>query len=140
LLAVLIIGCEGGGRPEGLAPAPDTTGPRVVWDLEAEPLPEIPLPNDAATWPDPTSPTGLRVNASTVAPTDIEARLRAVYDRLDGWGVFAPITIPFDGPIDVGGLLNRQGRGRFGATEVASHAIYLVNLTTGVPVPRSSPA
>ena len=40
--------------------------------VEYEPLPEIPLPNDVATWPDPTSRTGLRLKASLAAPTAIE--------------------------------------------------------------------
>ncbi|MCS6800131.1 MAG: hypothetical protein NZ898_16695, partial [Myxococcota bacterium] len=127
--------CATGGLPEGLAPAPDGTGPAIVWDLEAVPLPVIPLPNDAASWPDPTSPTGLRINASTVATTRLESRLRALYDRLDGWGASMPVTIPFDGPIDVAGLMGRQGPGRLGARAVREHAIYLVDLETGLPVP-----
>lgn len=105
------------------------------WDLEAEPLPEIPLPNDVATWPDPTSPTGLRVNASVIAPSGMERRLRQEFDRLDGWGTFAPLTVAFDAPLDVEELLRRQGRHRFGLDAWPHHAVYVVDLKTGLPVP-----
>lgn len=107
----------------------------MVWELEAEPLPEIPLPNDVATWPDPTSPTGRRINASLIAPSSMERRLRQSFDRLDGWGTFAPITVRFDAPIDTDELIRRQGRGRFSAEGFARHAVYLVDLSSGVPVP-----
>ena len=51
----------------GLGATQRTGGPQVVWDLEALPLPEIPLPNDQATRLDPSSPTGRRLNVSTRA-------------------------------------------------------------------------
>jgi len=49
-------------EPAVTAPPTSTTstGPRVVWDLGHRPLPEVPLPNDIATYPDQNSPTGLR--------------------------------------------------------------------------------
>ncbi len=135
LSCALLAACDGGGLPDGWRDTPPGTGPRVVWDLEAEPLPEIPLPNDVATWPDPTSPTGRRVNASLVAPSGMERRLRENFDRLDGWGTFAPITVSFDAPIDTDELMRRQGRGHFSAADFARHAIYLIDMDTGVPVP-----
>src|SRR5687767_9082663 len=75
---------------------PPGPGARVRYDLGHLPLPDIPLPNDTATWPDPTSRTGLRINASLVAPTEIERDARERFDRLEGWGTFAPITLSFD--------------------------------------------
>ena len=138
LLAVscaVLVACDGGGMAEGWRMTPPGTGPRIVWDLAAEPLPEIPLPNDVATWPDPTSPTGRRLNASQIAPSAMERNLRANFDHLDGWGTFAPITLSFDAPIDTDALLRRQGRGHFSATDFARHAIYLVDMQTGVPIP-----
>ncbi len=128
-------GCDGGGLPGGWQAAPAGDGPQIVWDLEAEPLPEIPLPNDVATWPDPSSPTGRRINASLVAPSGMERRLRQGFDRLDGWGTFAPITVRFDAPLDTNDLYRRQGRGQFSTDNWSRHAIYLIDLTTGVPVP-----
>lgn len=132
---VLLAACDGGGLPEGFFDTPPGTGPRVVWDLTAEPLPEIPLPNDIATWPDPTAPNGRRINASLIAPSGMERRLRQSFDRLDGWGTFAPITVGFDAPIDTDELLRRQGRGRFSTADWQQHAVYLIDLETGVPVP-----
>lgn len=135
LSLVLLVACDGGGLPDGWRRTPPGSGPRVVWDLEAEPLPDIPLPNDVATWPDPTSPTGRRINASLIAPSGMERRLRQSFDRLDGWGTFAPLTVRFDAPIDTDDLIRRQGRGRFSSEAFARHAIYLVDLETGVPIP-----
>jgi hypothetical protein len=135
LLATFALACDGGGLPEGWRETPPGSGPRIRWELAAEPLPEIPLPNDVATWPDPGSPTGRRINASVVAPSGMERRLRQEFDRLDGWGTFAPITVGFEAPLDTTDLMRRQGRGRFGADDWPRHAVYLVDLETGVPVP-----
>ncbi len=128
-------GCDGGGLPPRWRATPGGNGPRVVWDLSARPLPEIPLPNDVATFPDPASPTGRRIDASLVAPTGIESRLRANFDQLDGWGTFAPITVSFDAPLDVQSLVALQGGTRFTTSDFARHAVYLVDLETGLPVP-----
>lgn len=134
-LLLIFASCNGGGLPTGWLETPAGTGPRVVWDLEAEPLPEIPLPNDIATWPDPTSPSGRRLNASLIAPSGMERRLRHSFDQLDGWGTFAPLSVGFDTPIDTADLMRRQGRGQFSTNDWARHAIYLIDLETGIPVP-----
>ncbi|MBZ0121195.1 MAG: hypothetical protein K8H88_29640, partial [Sandaracinaceae bacterium] len=134
-LLLVLSACDAGGLPAAWRQTPMGTGPRVRWDLEAEPLPEIPLPNDVATWPDPSSPTGRRINASLISPTGIETRLRARFDELDGWGTFAPITVSFDAPIDTDDLIARQGEGRWSASDFRRHAIYLVDMETGDPVP-----
>lgn len=131
---MLLVACETGGLPQGFGSS-SGTGPQVMWDLTVDGLPEIPLPNDFATWPDPTSPTGLRINASLIAPTEMEEELRAHFDALDGFGTYAPIAVRFDEALDTDELLRRQGRGRFGGDAWAEHAIYLVHLETGVPVP-----
>ena len=127
--------CDAGGLPQGWFETPEGSGPQIVWDLAAEPLPEVPLPNDVATWPDPGSPTGRRVNASMVAPTRLEERTRIYFDELDGWGTQAPISVRFDAPVNVEDLIARQGEDRFGADDWGQHAIYVVNLETGIPVP-----
>ncbi|MBK8172146.1 MAG: hypothetical protein IPK60_17625 [Sandaracinaceae bacterium] len=126
---------QGGGFPTGFRATDPGNGPRVTWDLEARPVPNIPLPNDFATWPDPGSPTGLRLNASLIAPTSIETRTRALFNTLDGWGTFAPITVAFDAPIDVQEMMRRQGAGKFTRGDWPEHAVYLINLATGIPVP-----
>lgn len=134
LLAPLLVSACAGGDPVDLAPAASLTanGPRVRWDLGARPLPEIPLPNDVATYADPSSPTGLRINASTLAPTAFESRLREGFDTMDGWGTFAPITLSFDDDLDLANLTRRM---QSDDHRFEDDAVYLINLQTGVPVP-----
>lgn len=132
-------GCEdGGGLPDGWRDTPAGTGPQVVWDLNGDPLPELPLPNDVATWPDPTSATGLRINVSEIAPTSFERHTREQFDNVDGWGTYSPISIPFDAHIDTRDLVDRQGgigSAAFDEAQWPRHAVYLVNLETGLPIP-----
>jgi hypothetical protein len=91
--------CYSGGDPlVGLLEGTRGDGPQIAWDLSAEPLPNIPFPNDVATRPDGRSPTGRRVNASLLAPTSEESRLRRHVSELDGFGTFAPIWITFESP------------------------------------------
>jgi hypothetical protein len=115
--------------PEGIAPAQpaDTT---VKMDFYHKPLPEIPLPNDIATRADVKSPTGRRLNASMIAPTKLESRVRELIDQNDGWGVFQPITIPFSGPLDVASILAGH---RDLDYDTANDVIYLVNVHKGSP-------
>ena len=89
LIALASVGCTVDEIPEGLKRTPDGNGPEVRFNLYHKPLPEIPMPNDVAMWPDPTSRTGLRINASIVAPTEIEETARKKFDQLEGWGTFA---------------------------------------------------
>ncbi|MBK6519211.1 MAG: hypothetical protein IPG04_35005 [Polyangiaceae bacterium] len=124
---------------------PEGPGARVRFDLAHEPLPDVPLPNDSATWSDPTSRTGLRINASLIAPTAIERDARARFDRMEGWGTFSPISMAFD-LAEVGGqprapwqaaldLANIEERHQGDDYDFEDDAIYLVNLDTGLPVP-----
>ncbi|MFO0633481.1 MAG: hypothetical protein U0168_11585 [Nannocystaceae bacterium] len=121
LLAIPITGCA---EPEGLmrAQPADVT---VRFDFDHLPLPDIPLPNDIATRPDPTAETGLRINASMLAPTGYERRTRELIDGLDGWGVYQPINIPFTGPIDVMALRERHDDADY---DTADDAIYLIDI------------
>lgn len=73
----------------------------MVWDPLALPEPELPLPNNAATRFDPTSPTGRRLNLSTQSPLSVERKVRRQLDRLDGFSVTGAIQIPFDAPLDL---------------------------------------
>jgi hypothetical protein len=126
LLLVLasLPGCLGGPRPEGLAPARQTGGPRVDYDTTATPLPEIPLPNDAATRPDPTAVTGRRLNVSVeAAKTDHEREVRERFNRMDGFGTFLPISVSFDKPLDVPALLARHDDDDF-----RDDAVFLLNV------------
>jgi translation initiation factor IF-1 len=116
----------------------------VRYDLGARPLPAIPLPNDSATWPDPTSRTGLRINASLIAPTNIERQARTRFSQMEGWGTFAPLSVSFDidrtqpgyeayeGPAL--NLDNVRQRHQGDDYDFKDDAVYLVNLKTGVPM------
>jgi hypothetical protein len=125
-LLLLLLGCQ---EDLGLAKAP-SAAVHVKLDFAARPLPEIPLPNDLATRYDATSPTKRRVNASMVAPTGFERRTRELVDQLDGWGVYSPISVPFDGPIDPQSIASRHHGDDFA---FANDAVYLVDVTPGSP-------
>lgn len=140
-LAALAIACTMDSAPSGIGRTPKAPGPTIRFDLSAKPLPEIPFPNDVATWPDPTSRTGLRVNASLVAPTSIERGAREKFSELEGWGTYAPITVSFDKMADLPqgstaiDIANIRARHQGDDYDFADDAIYLVNLRTGIPVP-----
>ena len=102
----------------------------VKMDFIHKPLPELPLPNDVATRYDPRSPTLRRVNASMVAPTRLESKVRAMIDQLDGWGVLQPITIPFSGPIDVRSVLEGHRDADYRAE---NDVVFLIDVTPGSP-------
>ena len=59
--------------PRGLADA-QPAATTVAMDFFHRPLPEIPLPNDIATRFDENSPTHRRINASMIAPTQMESK------------------------------------------------------------------
>jgi hypothetical protein len=102
----------------------------VEFNFDARPLPEIPLPNDLATRPDSSSATGLRVNASMLAPTGMERRVRGLLDSLDGWGLQMPITIPFTGPIDIQSVLDGHRDPDF---DPSNDVVYLVDIDRDSP-------
>jgi hypothetical protein len=122
--------CSAPAPVDGLAPAVDHGGPHVVFDLLRTPLPEIPFPSDIATIPDRTSPTGLRLNASLIAPSELERNARGLLDTLDGFGTFAPITVAFDQDLDVLDLFARQND-----ADPTNDGAYLVDLADGSTVP-----
>lgn len=134
LLSLGLAGCLS-EAPSGLAESPATVT-TVKSDFLHRPLPEIPLPNDLATRYDPTSATGRRINASMVAPTAIERRVRERIDQLDGWGVLQPITIPFTGPLDIGSLVDLDGEPRLHSDpnyDFADDVVYLIDITPSSP-------
>ncbi len=110
--------------PDGLGESVGGTGPRVIFDLDAKPLPEIPLPNNAATVHAPTSATGRRLNISLRATTKLETELRTKINGLDGFGTFQPVTVSFDARLDLDNIRKRHVEN----LDVADDAIYLVNV------------
>ena len=101
-----------------------TGGPQVRYDIAAQPLPEIPLPNDAATRLDPASPTGRYLNISEDGPTQYERDVRAKFNRLDGFGAYAPIFVSFDRPLDVVDLHQRHEND----DDFRNDAVFLLNV------------
>jgi hypothetical protein len=131
-----ILGCAC-ALPDGLALTAEGDGPRVVWELERRPLPELPFPNDIATRPDPRSPTGLRVNASTRADTRLERTARRRLNELTGFGVYQPIQIRFDEPLDLGVFYARHRDYRHDPQGLDyrfdDDVVFLIDVTPGSP-------
>ncbi|MDF1563748.1 MAG: hypothetical protein P1V51_11940 [Deltaproteobacteria bacterium] len=130
LFALLLSGTaclSPGESPEGIGRTLQTLGPKVTWDLDAKPLPEIPFPNDIATRLDPTSPTGRRVNISLDAPTRFERELREKAADLTGFAGFSPITVGFDQPLD---LCNIARKHHFD-DDLTNDVAYIINVTEG---------
>ena len=131
----LLVGCA--APPAGLASTPQGDGPKIVWDLLRQPLPELPFPNDIATRPDSSSPTGLRINASLVASTDLEGVARKRIDQLSGFGVYEPLQVRFDAPIDIHVIYDRHRDYRTSDDasdyEFGNDAVYLIDVTPDSP-------
>lgn len=117
--------------PRDYAPI-DGHGPKVKWNPGASPFPEVPLPNDYAVTIDPSSPTGVRVNASMIAPTFLEHNLRVSFDRMDGWGTNMPITVSFEGDLDQSEIARRHP---IDPSDFTDDSVYVIDLATGIPVP-----
>ena len=75
----------------------------------------------------------------------IEAQARARFSQMEGWGTFSPISVSFDldksdpdyadydgAALDLNNIKSRHQRDDY---DFADDAVYLVNLTTGLPVP-----
>jgi len=126
LTGFVLTGClEKNQTPEGLRLAMPNGGSEVVFDVDARPLPEIPFPNDIAMLVDPTSPTGLRLNVSMIAPTDLESEIRGKANRLDGFGTFGPINVQFTRPLNLQNILQRHNEP---VPDFSNDAVYLVNV------------
>lgn len=133
IATVVLTTCQGTEAPQGLRQTAPSGGPVVVFDLFARPLPEVPLPNDIATRPDASSPTGRRLNASMIAPTGFERSVRQTLDSLDGWGTFAPISVkfePVDQLLDMGNILRRHANDNF---TFANDALYVIDIDPDSP-------
>jgi hypothetical protein len=115
--------------PNGLRETPEGPGPVVVMDWDALPLPEVPFPNDLATRADPSSVTGLRVNISMQATTELEARARRKIDELVGFGIYAPITVSFDAPLDLDEIVDRHADDN----DQSDDAFYLIDVNPASP-------
>lgn len=138
-IALSVAACSVDSAPNGLKDTPPGDGPKIQFDVSHRPLPLVPIPNDVATIADPSSRTGLRINASLVAPTAMETNAREGLDELEGWGTFAPITVSFDRGVGSDPRLpaldldNVIARMQNDGHEFSNDVLYVVNLKTGVP-------
>lgn len=144
VLLVLLVAaaCHDGSARSASQTAVRRDGPQVVWDPLHRPIAEIPFPNDKATRRDDDSPTGLRLNISGQAVTDVERRQREGMQRLSGAGTMGPISVAFSAPLDLVDLRKRHHPDRSDpvtgaltpdalAWDPSDHAIYLVNVEKG---------
>lgn len=115
--------------PEGLRHTPEGPGPRIVFDPETRPFPDMPFPNDFATRYDPGSPTGRRINVGTAGRTRLERSVRTQLNGLDGFGTYAPITVSFNAPVDLDSIIDRHQRN----LDFADDAVFVVDITEGSP-------
>ncbi len=127
----MLVGCA---RPaEGLRRTPDGDGPTVTIDWDAEPLPELPFPNDLSTIADSSSPTGLRLNIPTGTKTEYEHRTRMKLDELTGFGVYQPISVGFEAALDLDNIVARHPNDFEKETAFDDDAFYLIDVTPGSP-------
>lgn len=126
LIGLQLASClEDNSVPKGLRLTKPSGGPTVTFDLDARPFPDIPFPNDLATRVDPRVPSGKRVNISLVASSKQEEKIRHFFDQMTGFGIFSPITVAFDAPLD---LANLKARHQQKVPDFSDDAIYLINI------------
>jgi len=101
LCLVTLFGCSSGEPP--VLPVDKTAvyGPTIIFDPLAQPTPELPFPNDIILTSNRDTASGASWNVSTRKNTEHESHLRGLLNGVDGFGPYAPITISFDGPIDL---------------------------------------
>lgn len=122
----LLAACSSAGL--GLRATPPGDGPLIEVDWDAHPLPEVPYPNDLSTVIDQTSATGLRLNIPTLADTHFESHTREKINRLEGFGIYAPITVSFEEPLDIGNIAARHPNDVHLETTFDDDAVYLINV------------
>ena len=125
-LSLMLLWACTGSSPKGIYLAQVGPGPKVVFNLDHKPFPEIPLPNDLATRIDPNSPTGRRLNISEEASTELERRVRRALNTIEGFGIYQPIAVQFDKPLDLQNIIDRHHN-----VDFYDDAVYLINVTRG---------
>lgn len=131
-LILLLAACA--PYPEGLRATPTGDGPVVRVDWDHKPLPDVPFPTDLATRVDRHSPTGLRLNVPTDAPTELERHSREKLNTLSGFGVYSPITVAFDAPLDLDLIAARhRDDSKLGAAQFEDDLFFLVDVDPDSP-------
>ena len=103
LLSVVACACGDYGADKGVAGTVTSDqapfGPKIIYDPLRRPVAEIPFPNDLMLRPSDETTNGVAWNISEEAPTAVERRIRREMGKLDGFGVYSPVFVPFDGPL-----------------------------------------
>jgi hypothetical protein len=100
LAASGLVACESADEAPGLLPANRSQpGPTIVFKPLERPEPDIPFPNDLALWRRADGQT--YVNVSVLGDTGIDSRNREHFNRVEGFSGLTPISVSFDGPLDV---------------------------------------
>ena len=134
MVNILLLSLACAPYPEGLRKTPPGNGPEVRVDWDAEPLPDIPYPNDLATTVDATSPTGLRLNVPLAANTHMEEVARIKLNQLTGFGIYSPIAVGFSEPLDLDNLAARHTYDdALGDAQFQDDAVFLIDVTPGSP-------
>ncbi len=101
---LVAVGCFAGGEDpaaSGLAAESGGLGPRVRFEPLLRPTPEVPFPSDLMLTPSDETPSGLAWNLSKEEPSEHANQTRAFLNELDGFGVYGPAVVSFDGRLDL---------------------------------------
>lgn len=115
---------------EGLTVANPSGGAAIEFDEEYDQFPNAPFPNDAFTRPSSSSPTGLRLDLAGPTSGYAEARVRGALNEASGFGVYAPITLSFDAPLDVESIIERH---HHDTPDFSDDVVYLVDVDPDSP-------
>lgn len=103
-------------------------GPKVVFDYQKRPFPDVPFPNDVFTRQDETSPTGMRIIVPELGATDMETRLRRQLLTLDGFSTYGPIVVSFDKPLDMQNIRMRHSLASRADNPFRDNAVFVINI------------
>lgn len=121
--ALSLGGCADGGDDPGagglVVSSQGLEGPRIVFDPLAQPLPEVPFPNDLSLRVSDETASGRAWNLATQKPSAHRTLLFERLNEVDGFGPFAPIFVSFEGPLDL--------------STVNAQSVLVVNIEPGHP-------
>ncbi|MBT3221212.1 MAG: hypothetical protein HN348_19190, partial [Proteobacteria bacterium] len=89
--------------------------------------------NDLVPRLDSTSVTGLRLNLSEEASTQLESEALAKLNELVGFGIFSPITVAFDAPLDLDELTARHLDDFHQSDAFDDDVLYVINVEPNSP-------
>lgn len=120
--ALLLTACVDGGEDPGamgMAVEPGPHGPAIMFNPLIQPIPDVPFPNDLSLRITDETMSGVGWNVALDQPSDHRTRLRERVNRLDGFGPYAPITVSFEGRLDL--------------STVTDDSVILINIEPGHP-------